>query len=499
MKVRRVAVIGAGPAGAIATDALVKEQTFDTVRVFERQDVAGGSWVLTPSEKEEHKYRLGIPSLEALIKQRADIGVPIPKDVYNGVPVETAVTEEVNSPRLRFAETAIHEDIHTKLPPESMGFSKEPIPITVPPKQDSQSRHGPDSILRPRGEIRAWINSVFKRYGHDKLIEFGTTVESAEYIDTEDKQGKEWVLTLRKLVSTKAGIKNLWWQERFDAVVVASGHYHLPAIPDIPGLIEYDKKYPGKITHSKYYRRANHYAGKRVIVIGGSNSAFDIVHAIRETAKSPVIAAVRTPSRVYGTIPFLLPKVDLKSHVISFDAAEDKITLADGSVINGGDIDVIIFATGYDFSIPFIPEMKSVHKRIPGLYRHIFWKENPTLTFIGMITGVLGVRYFEWQAVAAARVLAGRVQLSDHSVMDQWEKTRLAERGDGMRFWTLHPDIENHFEELRAFAGEPAPGSTGRVLPKYEKEWEDVWWRLIKNRQEWWAKIAEEAKEPESS
>jgi cation diffusion facilitator CzcD-associated flavoprotein CzcO len=44
MKVRRVAVIGAGPAGAIATDALVKEQTFDTVRVFERQDVAGGSW-----------------------------------------------------------------------------------------------------------------------------------------------------------------------------------------------------------------------------------------------------------------------------------------------------------------------------------------------------------------------------------------------------------------------------------------------------------------------
>ena len=97
---------------------------------------------------------------------------------------------------------------------------------------------------------------------YDKLIEFGTTVESAEYIDTEDKQGKEWVLTLRKLVSTKAGIKNLWWQERFDAVVVASGHYHLPAIPDIPGLIEYDKTYPGKITHSKYYRQASDYAGK---------------------------------------------------------------------------------------------------------------------------------------------------------------------------------------------------------------------------------------------
>jgi cation diffusion facilitator CzcD-associated flavoprotein CzcO len=43
-KIRRVAVIGAGPAGAITTDALVKEQAFDAIRVFERQDVAGGTW-----------------------------------------------------------------------------------------------------------------------------------------------------------------------------------------------------------------------------------------------------------------------------------------------------------------------------------------------------------------------------------------------------------------------------------------------------------------------
>lgn len=43
-KIRRVAVIGAGPSGAIATDALVKEQAFDTVRVFDRRAVPGGTW-----------------------------------------------------------------------------------------------------------------------------------------------------------------------------------------------------------------------------------------------------------------------------------------------------------------------------------------------------------------------------------------------------------------------------------------------------------------------
>ena len=34
-QINRVAVIGAGPAGAAALDALVREQAFDVVRVFE--------------------------------------------------------------------------------------------------------------------------------------------------------------------------------------------------------------------------------------------------------------------------------------------------------------------------------------------------------------------------------------------------------------------------------------------------------------------------------
>lgn len=42
--IRRVAVIGAGPAGAITIDALAKENTFDLIRVFERREAAGGRW-----------------------------------------------------------------------------------------------------------------------------------------------------------------------------------------------------------------------------------------------------------------------------------------------------------------------------------------------------------------------------------------------------------------------------------------------------------------------
>jgi cation diffusion facilitator CzcD-associated flavoprotein CzcO len=44
VRARSVAVIGGGPAGAIATDALAKEQAFDRIRVFERRTVTGGAW-----------------------------------------------------------------------------------------------------------------------------------------------------------------------------------------------------------------------------------------------------------------------------------------------------------------------------------------------------------------------------------------------------------------------------------------------------------------------
>lgn len=42
--VKSVAIIGAGPAGAIAVDALAQEQAFDIIRIFERREKAGGCW-----------------------------------------------------------------------------------------------------------------------------------------------------------------------------------------------------------------------------------------------------------------------------------------------------------------------------------------------------------------------------------------------------------------------------------------------------------------------
>lgn len=47
--IKRVAIIGAGPAGAIAVDALAQEKAFDIIRVFERREAPGGCWCVLSS------------------------------------------------------------------------------------------------------------------------------------------------------------------------------------------------------------------------------------------------------------------------------------------------------------------------------------------------------------------------------------------------------------------------------------------------------------------
>lgn len=51
MAIKSVAIIGAGPAGAIAVDALAQEKAFDVIRVFDRQEKAGGCWYAHPNPR----------------------------------------------------------------------------------------------------------------------------------------------------------------------------------------------------------------------------------------------------------------------------------------------------------------------------------------------------------------------------------------------------------------------------------------------------------------
>lgn len=139
-----------------------------------------------------------------------------------------------------------------------MSFSQEPIPDIR--SANSVRLHGPDTPFRHHSAISKYIEDLVNRNGYQNLVEFNTTVERVERNTSTSDQKKKWTLTLRKHVSDIED--DFWWQEQFDAVIVASGHYSVPYVPDIKGLKEFAVAYPGSVEHTKGFRNAEKYRGK---------------------------------------------------------------------------------------------------------------------------------------------------------------------------------------------------------------------------------------------
>lgn len=101
-------------------------------------------------------------------------------------------------------------------------------------------------------------------------------------------------------------------------------------------------------------------------------------------------------------------------------------------------------------------------------------------------------KVFEWQAVAAARVLAGKAKLPPLEEQKKWEKERIAKKGDGTGFMMINPDYEEYFEQLRQIAGEPGDGR-GRKLPPFDRSWVDVFNAGHERRIKMWMRANEAA------
>jgi len=151
------------------------------------------------------------------------------------------------------------------------------------------------------------------------------------------------------------------------------------------------------------------------------------------------------------------------------------VVFADGASVEAPDH--IIFGTGYSWTLPFLPNVPVRNNRVPNLYQHIFWRDDPSLAFVGGTAAGFTFKVFEWQAVVCARYLAGRIKLPPKKDQEKWEEDRIAIKGDGVPFSILYPDFDLYFEELRIMAGEPVQGedgkNIGRRLPKWEKQWRE--------------------------
>lgn len=128
---------------------------------------------------------------------------------------------------------------------------------------------------------------------------------------------------------------------------------------------------------------------QRVIVVGGSVSSHEVLHEILPQAQHPVYASIRgEPIPAFGWAPFKHPHVSIKKQISSLDPLTGKVTFADGTELN--DVDHIVFGTGYTFSLPWLPHVQEriskAYRRLPGVYQHTWDIEDPTLTFVGMVS-----------------------------------------------------------------------------------------------------------------
>jgi hypothetical protein len=381
--------------------------------------------------------------------------------------------------------------LETNIDAFAMSFSQEPFPEER--TSLNTKRHGPQSPFRHWKAVEGYLQALLNRRGYQNWVSYNTTVELVH----KDQESGKWILTLRQPLEN--GKEDKWWTETFGAVIVAAGHYQIPFIPLTSGLAELAHNFPGTVEHSKAWRNPEKYRNKRTVTVGASISGPDIAYALADIAETPLHCVVRGKYHPYFfDFAFQHPKIFRRppiTYIVSNRETDERtVFFEDGTKLEK--VDHIIFGTGYSWTMHFFPKLAKTirNNRLPNLYQHVFWREDPTLCFVGAIAAGFTFKVFEWQAVLAARFLAGRIALPPIDVQIKWEKDRIAYKGDGVPFTALYPDFEEYFEEVRMMAGEPKDGK-GRALPKFEKWWREGFDRAHLSRIAMWKKGNEEARE----
>jgi cation diffusion facilitator CzcD-associated flavoprotein CzcO/amino acid transporter len=326
--------------------------------------------------------------------------------------------------------SSMYESAHFISSKYTSSFFGLPMPKDYPDYPDHRQ------LLR---YIRDFTDAFELRAG----IRFNTSVKHAEPLGENAIDG--WRVTLS---SGEIAV--------YKGLICANGVTWHPNLPSYPGLEEFK----GEVRHTVEYRSPDSLAGRRVLIVGAGNSGVDIACDAARGAARAFISLRRgyhfVPKHMFGvptdvflsgqvTLPkgvavpddpskmlsalvgdltrYGLPAPDhkaLESHPImntqilhylahgdlqakgdiqNFTAAG--VRFVDGSV---EDIDLILFATGYEYRIPYIdPALFTWKQGHPELYLNIFHRRLQGLSVVGFVEfASAGYQRFDEMAQMAA-------------------------------------------------------------------------------------------------
>lgn len=274
--------------------------------------------------------------------------------------------------------------------------------------------------------VFAYLQQLAQRYSLPQRTRFETTVTAMQPIESG------WRLT------TSDGAT-----DDFSYVVVCNGLLRRPTTPRYPGV------FAGTSVHAANYKSADIFKGKRALVVGGGNSGCDIAVDAGQNATTAFhstrrgyhympkfIAGRPTQEWLMDEAPKFADPAAYWQHVSSsfkfagFDGTDyglpapdhsieachpimnsqilyhighgdivskpdiaalngDTVTFADGSQEQ---IDIIVWATGYNIDLPFLDkQVFDWHRELPGLFLRMVPKQFEDLLFVGYLNTPSGI------------------------------------------------------------------------------------------------------------
>ncbi len=352
----RVAIIGAGPSGLAQLRAFqsakAKGAEIPEIVCFEKQSDWGGLWNYT--------WRTGVD----------EHGEPVHGSMYRYL--------WSNGPKegLEFADYTFEEH-----------FGR---PIASYP---------------PRAVLFDYIEGRVKKANVRDMIRFNTAVRRVTYDDT----GRMFSVTVEDFE------KETEYTEKFDYVIVASGHFSVPNTPYFEGF----ETFNGRVLHAHDFRDAMEFKDKDILLIGTSYSAEDIGSQCWKYGCKSVTVSHRT-----AAMGFAWP--DNWQEVPILTKVEKNIcTFKDGTQ---KEVDAIILCTGYLHYFPFMEEklkLRTNNRLYPvNLYNGVVWVENPGCMYLGMQDQWFTFNMFDAQAWYARDLIMGKLELPSKEEMyadiDKW-------------------------------------------------------------------------------
>lgn len=362
----------------------------------------------------------------------------------------------------------------------------------------------------PHAKLQEYLQMYTKHFDLRKHIQFQTTVVSIRKRPDFSATG-QWDVITETNGKQKSAI--------FDAVMVCIGYLTEPSLPlsSFPGIDEFK----GQYFHSREYKSPELFKDKSVLVVGMGNSGVDIAVEASHTAKKVMISTSRGAlviSRVFDNgypwdMVFLTRFMNIVRNFLPGRIAgwlvshrvnqwfnhknyginpEDRSVLREpvlndelpGRIISGKvsvkpgvkefkensvvfkntpgeeEVDIIVFATGYKSSFPFLDEsIIKVENEHASLYKYVFppQMEKPTLALMGYIKPFGAIMpVVEIQARWVTRVFKGLCKLpSMNTMMEEVnEKKENKVRWFGLSYdEVLKTDCIVYADEIASFIG----------------------------------------------